>query len=165
MADTSLNVGVPTGPFIDRSTGDISAPWRLFLLVLFRRTGQSVGDSTAAAQAAAITAQTAAGVAQTSANGASAAVLIEAGARVNGDSINATAIAAEATTRGAAITAEAASRTTADNLRAPKLNAVHTGTFSTALLTNAANDAAAAGAGVAVNQFYRNGSIVMQRVV
>jgi hypothetical protein len=32
-------------------------------------------------------------------------------------------------------------------------------------LVNAANDAAAAGAGVAVNQFYRNGSVVMQRVV
>jgi hypothetical protein len=32
------------------------------------------------------------------------------------------------------------------------------------LLTNAANDAAAAGAGVAVGQVYRNGSAVMQRV-
>jgi hypothetical protein len=32
-------------------------------------------------------------------------------------------------------------------------------------LVNAANDAAAASAGVAVNQFYRNGSVVMQRVV
>jgi hypothetical protein len=32
------------------------------------------------------------------------------------------------------------------------------------LLTNAANDAAAASAGVAVNQLYRNGSVVMQRV-
>lgn len=32
------------------------------------------------------------------------------------------------------------------------------------LLTNAANDAAAASAGVVVGQFYRNGSVVMQRV-
>lgn len=32
------------------------------------------------------------------------------------------------------------------------------------LLTNAANDAAAAGAGVAVGQIYRNGSVLMQRV-
>jgi hypothetical protein len=32
-----------------------------------------------------------------------------------------------------------------------------------ALLTNAANDAAAASAGVPLNQFYRNGSVVMQR--
>jgi hypothetical protein len=38
------------------------------------------------------------------------------------------------------------------------------GTFSTALLTNAANDAAAATAGVAINQYYRNGSVVMQRI-
>lgn len=30
-------------------------------------------------------------------------------------------------------------------------------------LTNAANDAAAAAAGVAIGQFYRNGSVVMQR--
>ena len=35
---------------------------------------------------------------------------------------------------------------------------------TTALLTNAANDAAAATAGVPLNQFYRNGSAVMQRV-
>lgn len=33
------------------------------------------------------------------------------------------------------------------------------------VLTNAANDAAAATAGVAVGQAYRNGSIVMQRQV
>jgi hypothetical protein len=32
------------------------------------------------------------------------------------------------------------------------------------LLTNAADDAAAASAGIAVGQFYRNGSAVMQRV-
>lgn len=32
-------------------------------------------------------------------------------------------------------------------------------------LINAANDAAAAAAGVAIGQFYRNGSVVMMRVV
>lgn len=38
------------------------------------------------------------------------------------------------------------------------------GPIKTALLTNAVNDAAATTAGVVVGQFYRNGSIVMQRV-
>jgi len=40
-----------------------------------------------------------------------------------------------------------------------------TGGLKMPLLTNAASDAAAASAGVAVGQFYRNGSVVMQRVV
>jgi hypothetical protein len=39
------------------------------------------------------------------------------------------------------------------------------GALTLPALTNAANDAAAATAGVAVNQFYRNGSVVMQRIV
>ena len=34
-----------------------------------------------------------------------------------------------------------------------------------AALTNAANDAAAAAAGVAVGQFYRNGSVIQVRIV
>jgi hypothetical protein len=38
------------------------------------------------------------------------------------------------------------------------------GGLTTSPLINAANDAAAASAGVGVNQYYRNGSIVMQRV-
>ena len=38
------------------------------------------------------------------------------------------------------------------------------GKITSALLTNAANDAAAASAGVAVGQWYRNGSVLMQRV-
>lgn len=37
--------------------------------------------------------------------------------------------------------------------------------FNTAILTNAANDAAAAGAGVAVGGLYRNGSALMVRIV
>jgi hypothetical protein len=38
------------------------------------------------------------------------------------------------------------------------------GPIKSALLTNAANDAAAASAGVSVGQWYRNGSVMMQRV-
>jgi hypothetical protein len=38
------------------------------------------------------------------------------------------------------------------------------GKITSALLTNAANDAAAASAGVIVGQWYRNGSQLMQRV-
>jgi hypothetical protein len=38
------------------------------------------------------------------------------------------------------------------------------GAITSPLLTNATNDAAAASAGVAVGQWYRNGSIMMQRV-
>ena len=64
----------------------------------------------------------------------------------------------------------AANLTTLINARATSANATLTGTTQVALLkmsgglVNAANDSAAASAGVAVNQLYRNGSVVMIRV-
>lgn len=60
MADTSLDAGIPTAPFIDAVTNDISIPWRLFLVALQRRTGgtgPSIGISTATVQTTAIAAQ------------------------------------------------------------------------------------------------------------
>jgi len=64
----------------------------------------------------------------------------------------------------------AANLTTLINARATTANATLTGTTQVALLkmsgglVNAANDSAAASGGVAVNQLYRNGSVVMIRV-
>jgi hypothetical protein len=46
----------------------------------------------------------------------------------------------------------------------PGMTLTINGKMQVALMTNAANDVAAASAGVAVGQFYRNGSVVMQRV-
>lgn len=54
---TTLDAGVPAARFLDPATGDISTPWRMFLVALHNRTGVSgavsIGLSTAAAQAAA----------------------------------------------------------------------------------------------------------------
>ena len=64
----------------------------------------------------------------------------------------------------------ASNLTTLINARATSANATLTGTTQVALLkmssglVNAANDTAAAAGGVAVNQLYRNGSVVMIRV-
>jgi len=64
----------------------------------------------------------------------------------------------------------AANLTTLINARATSANATLTGTTQIALLkmssslVDAANDSAAATAGVAVNQLYRNGSVVNIRV-
>lgn len=40
-----LNVTVPTAPFLDASTGDITPSWRAFLTALWVRTGGSIGIS------------------------------------------------------------------------------------------------------------------------
>lgn len=64
-----------------------------------------------------------------------------------------------------AVGVETSARTAADALLAPQANPVFTGTVFMPIFTNAVNDAAAAAAGVAVGQLYRNGSIVMQRIV
>jgi hypothetical protein len=67
-------------------------------------------------------------------------------------------------------TAAIQNQTTLINARALINNGTHTGTTGVANvvfssgLTDAANDSAAATAGVAVNQLYRNGSVVMIRV-
>ena len=67
-------------------------------------------------------------------------------------------------------TAAIQNQTTLINARALINNGTHTGTTGVANvvfssgLTNAADDTAAASAGVAVNQLYRNGSVVMIRV-
>ena len=64
----------------------------------------------------------------------------------------------------------ASNLTTLINARSTAANGTHTGTTNIAAvvmssgLTNAANDSAAASGGVAVNQLYRNGSVVMIRV-
>jgi len=64
----------------------------------------------------------------------------------------------------------ASNLTTLINARSTAANGTHTGTTNIAAvvmssgLTDAANDGAAASGGVAVNQLYRNGSVVMIRV-
>ena len=64
----------------------------------------------------------------------------------------------------------AANLTTLINARTTAADGIHTGTTQIALLkmssglVNASDDTAAASAGVAVNQLYRNGSVVMIRV-
>jgi hypothetical protein len=75
------------------------------------------------------------------------------------------AVGVETTARVGAVSAEAATRAAADLLLAPQANPIFTGTIFLPILTNAANDAAAATAGLAIGQLYRNGSIVMQRIV
>ena len=42
----SYIAGVPTAPFLDAQTRDISPAWRTFLISLFTRTGGGVGVST-----------------------------------------------------------------------------------------------------------------------
>jgi hypothetical protein len=64
------------------------------------------------------------------------------------------------------VTLTAAADTVMANVRGGSANLQMTGGIVfTNLLANAANDAGAASAGVAVGQLYRNGSIVMQRAV
>ena len=63
MSGTSLNAGLPSAPLIDPASGDISQPWRLFMLALQRRTGSAnapaVGVSTAAETTRALAAEAA----------------------------------------------------------------------------------------------------------
>jgi hypothetical protein len=53
MASSQLDTGVPTAHFLDPATGDISTPWRLFLLQLYNRTGGTQGIDAAAGRSAA----------------------------------------------------------------------------------------------------------------
>lgn len=51
MPPNVLNVGVPTSPFLDPGTRDISTAWRAFLTSLYHRTGGGVGVDVANLQA------------------------------------------------------------------------------------------------------------------
>ena len=51
MPPNVLNVGVPTSPFLDPGTRDISTAWRAFLTSLYHRTGGGVGIDVANLQA------------------------------------------------------------------------------------------------------------------
>lgn len=51
MPPNVLNVGVPSSPFLDPGTRDISTAWRAFLTSLYHRTGGGVGVDVANLQA------------------------------------------------------------------------------------------------------------------
>lgn len=98
----NLHAAFPSAPLVD-DTGQITAPWRSFLLALYTRTGGSPGtditqivDNTAELQAA-IGAEEAARLAAD----ASLATGLDAeiAARTAGDAANAQAISSEANTR------------------------------------------------------------------
>lgn len=89
---TVLNVGFPNGPLVD-GAGNVTPPWRAFLLAMFSRTGGAVGISSGSA-----TAQIAA----------------ETAARQSADTALSAAVSNEATARAAAIANEASIRAAAD---------------------------------------------------
>lgn len=181
----------PAAPMVDPQTGIISNAWWHWALALFKRTGDGVGIAAVDVQTAADAAQataTAAGLATaaetvraqdaeaTEAAIRAAADAAEASARMAADAAETAAriaaVSAEATTRASAdttlttaIATEATTRAAADALLAPKANPAFTGAVFMPIFTNAVNDAAAAAAGVAIGQLYRNGSIVMLRIV
>jgi hypothetical protein len=170
----------PAGPVVDPSTGAPTVALWHWMLAMFVRTGDApgIGSVDSAALAAAATA---------AATAASGAVITEAGVRLAADTAEAAtraaAVSAEATARATAVTsesttragadttlttnlaAETSARIAADLLLAPKANPAFTSTVTMPIFTNALTDAAAAIAGVAVGQLYRNGSIVMQRII
>ena len=161
----SLRAQFPSGPLLDG--GELTPVWRAYFASLYARTGGAPGASADGVQSnldAEIAARQAGDVAL------SGAVVTERGERQAADT-------AEATARAAADTAEVTARTAADALLLPKTGGTMTGSltapagatlgslrFST-LPVNAANDAAAAAAGVAVGGTYRTGSALMVRVV
>ena len=77
----SLTLAVPSGPFIDLTTGNVTPAWRQFLVTLAARTGGSQGMATP--DVAPI----------------EAALVLERSARQAGDQSAATGIAAEANAR------------------------------------------------------------------
>lgn len=80
----TLTLAVPSGPFIDLATGNVTAPWRQFLVTLAARTGGSQGMATP--DVAPI----------------EAALVLERSARQAGDTSAATGIANEANARATA---------------------------------------------------------------
>lgn len=80
----SLTLAVPSGPFIDLTTGNVTPAWRQFLVTLAARTGGSQGLPTP--DVAPI----------------EAALVLERNARQAGDTSAATGIASEANARQAA---------------------------------------------------------------
>jgi len=162
----NLRAQFPSGPLLDEATGEVLPVWRAYFASLYVRTGGAPGDSASGVQSnldAEIAARQAGDVAL------SGAVVTERGERQAADT-------AEASARAAADTAEQTARTAADALLRPKTDggfsvpvtapAATLGSlrFSTVPI-NAANDAAAATAGVPVGGVYRSGSALMVRVV
>jgi hypothetical protein len=45
VATSPLNAGIPTGPFVDVASGEVTPAWRAFLIALYHRTGGAVGQS------------------------------------------------------------------------------------------------------------------------
>lgn len=132
-----------------------------YFLAMWSRTGSGQGTDTNVVRTTALAAQATATTAQATAVAASAA----AGTAQTTANSATSAVALETTNRIAAVSGEATTRAAADALLAPQANPTFSGVITFPLLTNAINDAAAATAGVAVLALYRNGSIVMQRVV
>jgi hypothetical protein len=177
--DYTCRLPSPALPMVDPKTGAPSVAMWHWMLAMFVRTGDApgIGSVDSATLAAAATA---------AATAASGAVITEAGVRLAADTAEiaarAGAITTEAGARAAAVTTEAGTRAGADTLLtnnltaeinarlaadlllAPRANPAFTGTVAMPIFTNALTDAAAAIAGVAIGQLYRNGSIVMQRI-
>jgi hypothetical protein len=162
----NLRAQFPSGPLLDEATGEVLPVWRAYFASLYVRTGGAPGASADGVQTnldAEVAARQAGDVAL------SGAVVTERSERQAADT-------AEANARAAADSAEQTARTAADALALPKTGGTLTGplTGTTVTLTglrfsvvpvDAANDAAAATAGVAVGGVYRTGSALMVRVI
>jgi hypothetical protein len=170
----SAAIPSPGAPLVD-ADGNIAPVWRAWLLILQRRTGGSAGVSVGEIEAA-LRAETAARLAADST--LTAAIGVEATHRAAADNAE-VLVRAEAdlwlrthtllltggTLTGALVGTTASFDTLlADEATIAGLVSLDAATFTT-LPTNAANDAAAATAGVPVGGVYRNGSVLMVRVV
>jgi hypothetical protein len=146
---TQLKIPRPPIAFVGPD-GTISREWLYLLTGLLNRTGGNSGTNIATVQAEAQQALATANTASATADTASVTA-------------NAALTAADAAS--AAVIAETARAEAAEALRALINNPTFTGSAPIfgSLFIQAANDAAAAVAGVVVGQFYANGSVVQQR--
>src|SRR5215467_7999332 len=125
----SLTAGVPTGPFLDPQTGDISSAWRSYLVTLGTRTGGSEGSSsdTTGLQTQ-IDAEKAARIAEDTA--LSTGIATEAANRSAGDATLQTALNNETNTRIFEDNLEATNRANQDALLLPKAGGTISGPLS-----------------------------------
>ncbi len=153
-------------PFIDES-GRLNIIWYRLLLSLYNRTGAAVGVNSTETSISSTAAQNAAEAAQSAANTANNAATA---AHTIANTGVTNALSAQ-TTANSALALAATLNTTAvlkTNFQydgvAPLASPSFSGVISLPSLVNAANDAAAASAGVQIDELYRNGSAVMQRI-
>jgi len=126
LSSTTLNAGVPTGPFVDPVSGEVTPAWRAFLVSIYRRTGGAIGQSsdTHALEVALATETTNRAAGDTA---LSARIDNEAAIRATADTVLTNNLASEAYFRSSTDNAlssglgnEVAARTAADALLVPK---------------------------------------------